>query len=143
MKGGKAFRLRLSWGSFSSGQSVRPRCSRTCRGWRSGLGWPADGPAAVSRLARNIAVLWGPRWATGARPASEGDAAAWLRCGAAWLTVRWAGGWQREGRCKGRPLSTRVWGNHKGPSWKKKTGSKVGMTTDDLQQLQRIELHRS
>lgn len=147
VKGEKAFRPHLSWGSFSSGQTVRRRCSRTCRGWCSGQGWPAESPPPVSRLARNIDALCSPWWVTGARPASEGDAAAWLR----WeMTGRGAGRWAawlsvRAGRCKGPVLSTQVWDNHKGPSWKKENRlTKIRMATDELQQLQQqIALNQS
>lgn len=116
-EGASAFRPHQSRGSFSSAQTVHPRCSRTCRGWRSG-------PAAVSRLARNVVALCYPWWARGARPASEGDAAARRR----WETTgraagRWAdwapGGWEQQARWEGRVLSTQAWDNRKGPSWKK------------------------
>lgn len=128
-----------SWGSSSLAHPVCRRRSRTCPGWCSGLGWPAESPPAVSRLARNTAVLCGPGWTRGAHPALEGGAAACLRwetragtagCWAVLLTVGWACGcWQEgpwAGRGKGRRLSAQVWsvwGNHKGPAWKNKNKS--------------------
>lgn len=103
------------------GQPVPRHCSRTYRGW------PADGPPPASRLARSTAVLCSPWQGTGARPASAGGAAAWLRwgraggaagCWPAWPPGGGAGGWEQQGHCKGQ--WSQVWDNHMGPSCKKK-----------------------